>query len=229
MVRTGIALLVAALALGWSCDTHDAGFTAQMAPVTLADGTVLHVSRHEVTVASWRQCFAEGGCSHMPVGDKTDGQLPVTGVNWFDVNEYLNWANGRVGDGLRLPTVAEWRFAARSFAREKPAPLFTDPRLAWAAAYGQEASQSGPPKVVGSFTTTSEGISDLDGNVWEWTANCAKPGFDGGQCPAYVTAGEHEAIVSIFVRNPAAGGCATGTPPAHLGFRLVADDPMPST
>lgn len=229
MVRTGIALLVAALALGWSCDTRDTSFTAQMAPVTLADSTLLHVSRHEVTVTSWRQCFAEGGCSHMPVSDAAEGRLPVTGVNWFDVNEYLNWANRRAGGGLRLPTLAEWRVAARSFAHEKPAPLFTDPRLAWAATYGQEKGQSGPPRAVGSFTTTPEGISDLDGNVWEWTASCAKPGFDDGQCPAYVAAGEHEATISIFVRNPAAGGCATGTPPTHLGFRLVADGPEPST
>ncbi|MGB9141372.1 MAG: SUMF1/EgtB/PvdO family nonheme iron enzyme [Aestuariivirga sp.] len=229
MLRTGIAVLVAALALGCSGNARDASFRAQMTPVALADGTVLQVSRHEVTVASWRQCFAEGGCSHMPVSASAADQLPVTGVNWFDVNEYLGWANGRAGGGLRLPKLAEWRFAARSFVREKPAPLFTDPRLAWAAAYGQEAAQSGPPKMVGSYTTTPEGISDLDGNVWEWTASCAKPGFEDGQCPAYVAAGEHEATISVFVRNPAAGGCATGTPPTHLGFRLVADGPEPST
>jgi formylglycine-generating enzyme required for sulfatase activity len=227
MIRTGIAFLVAALALSWPGTARDAGPRTQMVPVAIA-GYALQVSRHEVTVASWRRCFADGGCSHMPVSPSVSDQLPVTGVNWFDVNEYLNWANASEGGGLRLPTLDEWRVIARALAHEKPALLFTDPRLAWAANYGQETAQSGPPRVVGSFSTTPEGIADLDGNVWEWTSSCAKPGF-GEQCPAYVAAGEHEAAVSVFVRDTASGGCATGTPPTHLGFRLVADGPGPST
>jgi formylglycine-generating enzyme required for sulfatase activity len=216
-----------ALALSWPGAARDAGFRAQMLPIAIA-GHTLQVSRYEVTVASWRRCFADGGCPHMPASSSVSDQLPVTGVNWFDVNEYLEWANTREGGSLRLPTLAEWRVIARTLAHEKPAPLFTDPRLAWAANYGQETAQSGPLRIVGSFSTTSEGISDLDGNVWEWTSSCAKPGF-GDQCPAYVAAGEHEAAVSVFVRDPASGGCAMGTPPAHLGFRLVADGPGPST
>ena len=230
MIRTGIALLIAALALSWPDTVPDVGLSAQMIPITLADngGRALRVSRHEVTVASWRQCFADGGCSHMPVSPSVSDQLPVTGVNWLDVNEYLNWANAREGGGLRLPTLDEWRVIARSLAHEKPPPLFTDPRLAWAANYGQETAQSGPPRVGGSFATTPEGISDLDGNVWEWTSSCAKPRFGGNLCPAYIAAGEHEAAVSVFVRDPASGGCATGTPPTHLGFRLVADAPKPA-
>ncbi len=227
MVRTGIAFLVAALALSWPGTARDAGQRPQMIPIAIG-GHALQVSPHEVTIASWRQCFADGGCSHLPVGPSVSDQLPVTGVNWFDVNEYLNWANARDGGGLRLPTLDEWRVIARTLAHEKPAPLFTDPRLAWAANYGQETTQSGPPRMAGSFSTTPEGISDLDGNVWEWTSSCAKPGF-GDLCPAYVTAGEHEAAVSVFVRDPASGGCATGAPPTHLGFRLVADMPKPTT
>jgi formylglycine-generating enzyme required for sulfatase activity len=162
----------------------------------------------------------------MPASSSVSDQLPVTGVNWFDVNEYLKWANAREGGDLRLPTLAEWRVIARALAHEKPAPLFTDPRLAWASNYGREAAPSGPPRVVGSFSTTSEGISDLDGNVWEWTSSCFKPGFESAtenRCPAFVVAGEHEAMMSLFVRDPASGGCALGTPPTHLGFRLVSD------
>ena len=227
MIRTGIAFLFVALTLSWPGTARDAGPKAQMSPVAVA-GHALQVSRHEVTVASWRRCFADGGCSHMPVSLSTSDQLPVTGVNWLDVNEYLSWVNAREGGNLRLPSLDEWRVIAQTLAHEKPAPLFTDPRLAWAANYGQETTQSGPPRMAGSFSTTPEGISDLDGNVWEWTSSCAKPGF-GDLCPAYIAAGEHEAAISVFVRDPASGGCATGTPPAHLGFRLVADGPGPST
>lgn len=223
MVRAAIAFVVAVLAI-WPAIAAENSLRTQLIPLSLIDNgeRVLLVSRYEVTVASWRQCFNSGGCSYLPVSPSASGQLPVTGVNWFDVNEYLLWSNSRNGGELRLPTLAEWREIARSLAHEKPAPLFTDPRLAWAATYGQEPIQTGPPRRIGAFSTTPDGISDLDGNVWEWTSSCAKLGF-GDLCPAYVAAGEHEAAISVFVRDPGSGGCATGTPPTHLGFRLVSD------
>ena len=223
MVRAGVAFVVAVLAISPGA-AAEIRATAQLIPIALLDtgGRVLQVSPYEVTVASWRQCFDSGGCTHLPVRPSASGQLPVTGVNWFDVNEYLAWTNSKDGGEVRLPSLSEWREIARSIAHEKPARLFTDPRLAWAATYGQEIMQTGPPRGVGSFSTTSEGISDLDGNVWEWTSSCAKPGF-GDLCPAYVVAGEHEAVISVFVRDPGSGGCATGTPPTYLGFRLVSD------
>ncbi len=49
------------------------------------------------------------------------------------------------------------------------------------------------------------GISDLDGDVWEWTTSYFKLGFESAtenRCPAIVAAGENEAIVSVFVRDP---------------------------
>jgi hypothetical protein len=43
------------------------------------------------------------------------------------------------------------------------------------------------------------------------------------RCPAFYVGGEHIAVMSYLVRDPARGGCAVGTPPAHLGMRLVSD------
>jgi formylglycine-generating enzyme required for sulfatase activity len=79
---------------------------------------------------------------------------------------------------------------------------------------------------ISEATGHPEASCYLDGNVWEWTSSCFRPGFESAtenRCPAFVAAGEHEAIVSLFVRDPATGGCALGTPPTHLGFRLVSD------
>ena len=203
-------------------------FRERMVPVKLENDAsrVILVSRHEVSEASWRQCYEDGGCSFMPRITGDAAKTPVTGINWFDVNEYLAWANARAGTTLRLPTIDEWRYLNRSLAEPPHDPAFTDPRMAWAANYGREKSPAGPVRPSGSYTTTDDGIADLDGNVWELTASCYKPGFTGGRqsdCPAFVAAGAHEASVSVFVRNPASGGCATGTPPTHVGFRLVAD------
>jgi formylglycine-generating enzyme required for sulfatase activity len=217
-----------ALALSWTGSRYDDSLGIHMVPLTLKDrgGHTLLVSRYEVTVASWRQCYLDGGCPHMPEPSGGSDDVPVTGVNYIDVGKYLEWANARSRRALRLPTIEEWR-SINQTAVAKARPLrFTDPRLAWAANYGQEKSPTGPPRPSGSFSTTSSGISDLDGNVWEWTSSCFKPGFESAtenRCPAFVAAGEHEAVVSLFVRDPAVGGCALGTPPTHLGFRLVSD------
>jgi formylglycine-generating enzyme required for sulfatase activity len=228
MIRSAAAFLVMALALGWTGRGHDDSLGTQMVPITLKDrgGHTLLVSRYEVTVASWRQCYRDGGCPHMPESPAGSDNVPVTGVNYIDVGKYLDWANARSSRTLRLPTIAEWR-AINPAPVSRASPLrFTDPRMAWAATYGQEKSPTGPPRPSGSFSATPSGIADLDGNVWEWTSSCFKPGLESeaeSRCPAFVAAGEHEAVVALFVRDPASGGCALGTPPTHLGFRLVSD------
>lgn len=225
MLRSAIAIFLGAFIVSWVGVPHDASLRENMVLVKMADGQTLHVSPVEVTTADWARCVNEKGCAHGPKAPAAT-PLPMTGVNWFDVNEYLAWANARSGGGLRLPTQDEWHWLNRSLVKPKTAPLFTDPRLAWAAEYGQEKTPGGPLRHSGGFTKTPDGISDLDGNVWEWTMSCAAQGFEGkdaSYCPAYVVEGEHEATIPVFVRNSAAGGCATGTPPTYLGFRLVSD------
>ena len=196
--------------------------------VTTGNGQVLRVARHEVTIAEWQLCFEEGGCSHLPkpgFGALGPG-FPVTGVNWFDVSEYIAWASKRSRLTLRLPTLDEWNSISHEVAFQSRPKLFDDPRMAWAADYGSVAATSPQLKPSGSFSHTRDDVVDLDGNVWEWTATCAGRGFEGeaiARCPAFIVAGEHAAAVSVFIRDPAIGGCASGTPPQHLGLRLVAD------
>jgi formylglycine-generating enzyme required for sulfatase activity len=98
--------------------------------------------------------------------------------------------------------------------------------MAWAAQYGQEETPGGPVRTQGSWSGTADGIFDVNGNVWEWTDSCitaAPLGVDATRCPAMKVMGAHASVLSVFVRNPASGGCATGKPPTHVGFRLVED------
>lgn len=231
MSLTGLALAA------WGTWTGDTSMRDAMKPVIVStnSGTKrLFVSPFEVTWKQWQACHEVDVCQYLPPAPQGGDDLPVTGVNWFDVQEFLVYANQRSrplgwagrGATLRLPTLAEWRQLHTSLDERPVDPAFTDPRLEWAANYGREKTSTGPVRAGGSFSTTPDGIADLDGNVWEWTASCkrrtdAEP--EGSRCPAYVAAGEHEAEVSVFVRNPALGGCATGRPPTHLGLRLVAD------
>ncbi len=211
----------------------DPGLVPVMAdrPVILPDGKAMYVQRHEVTVAEWNMCTADNACSIelRARPDQNPATTPATGLSYVDVQEYLRWINAVSGHTFRLPTASEWDHMAASVLPDAPLPLFTDPVLTWASTYLTEGIAPRALKPQGSFSTSPEGIADLDGSVWEWTQECysgASDGIDPTRCPAFFVGGEHLAAMSYLIRDPARGGCAVGTPPAHLGMRLVADTPV---
>jgi formylglycine-generating enzyme required for sulfatase activity len=200
-------------------------------PIDLPDGRQLFVQRHEVSVAEWNTCFLDGGCTLelRAQPDHDPAKTPATGLSYLDVQEYIRWINTATLESFRLPTASEWNAMAASVLPDKPDPLFTDPSLTWASSYLTEGIAPRALKPQGSFSTSPEGIADLDGSVWEWTQECfagAREGIDPNRCPAFFVGGEHVAAMSYLVRDPARGGCAVGTPPAHLGMRLVSDEPV---
>ena len=192
--------------------------------VRLATGTTVKVGIHEITYALWRECHSDGACEFLPKpgSSEADGQFPVTGVNRIDVGQFIAWINTRTGLGYRLPTLAEWRGIAGIPEGETTRKLFDDPRRAWAADYGTTRSFSRQVKPSGHFGLARSGVTDIDGNVWEWTATCVAD-IDAHRCPAYYAAGDHIAEIPIFLRDSYGGGCSTGAPPANLGFRLLRD------
>lgn len=93
---------------------------------------------------------------------------PVTGVSWHDSTAYSDWLNKLSGRNYRLPTEAEWEFAATSGLREHIYP--------WGTAGWQqrpelhEKFQLGP-EPVGSFPPSPLGIHDMGMNVHEWCSD----------------------------------------------------------
>lgn len=193
--------------------------------ITLPNGAPIYVQRYEVTIREWNICVAQKGCTLAlrPRPDQDPATTPATGLNYLDVQEYVAWINTETGHSFRLPTAEEWQYIAAPVMPERPDPLFTDPSLTWASAYLVEGIAPRALKPQGSFSTTPDGISDLDGSVWEWTQGCYVGELENNRCPAFFVGGEHVAAMSFLVRDPARGGCAVGTPPAHLGMRLVSD------
>lgn len=201
-------------------------------PVLMPDGATLYVQKYEVSVAEWNACHKKGACSlalRAP-GNRSETEMPATGLSYVDVSEYLGWINVGRDNTFRLPTLSEWEFMAAEVLPDTPDPIFTDPELTWASAYLMEPRTKRTLRPLGSFDTTSQGIVDLNGSVWEWTMDCYAGAAEGRvtseRCPAFFVGGEHIAAMSFLVRDPARGGCAVGTPPAHLGMRLVSEDAL---
>jgi formylglycine-generating enzyme required for sulfatase activity len=90
------------------------------------------------------------------------------------------------------------------------------------------------PQPLGSIGPNENGLADLGGNVWEWTATCnSRVTLDAsGQvagtlpsCGLRIVEGKHRMPINVFVRDAIRGGCSVGNPPDNLGFRLVRDPP----
>jgi len=198
-------------------------------PVIMPDGRQMFVQKYEVTIAEWNACHDAGACTlalRAPSG-KTDVTTPATGLSFVDVGQYLTWINRTARHDFRLPTLAEWEYMAAEVLPEEPDPIFTSPDLTWASAYLTTPQTKRTLRAQGAFKTTSQGIVDLDGSVWEWTSECYAGAAEGSispdRCPAFFVGGEHIAAISFLERDPARGGCAVGAPPAHLGMRLISD------
>ncbi|MEI4195530.1 formylglycine-generating enzyme family protein [Roseovarius sp. E0-M6] len=200
-------------------------------PVAMPGGALFYAQKYEVSLADWAACVGEGACALdlRARADQAPEATPATGLSHVDAGEFVAWISAATGHPFRLPTVAEWSQMARGVVAETADPIFTDPSLTWASAYLTEGLGARALRPRGSFSVSGEGVADLDGSVWEWTQDCyagSGDGTDPARCPAYFVAGEHIAAMSYLVRDPARGGCAVGTPPAHLGLRLVSDSPF---
>lgn len=140
--------------------------------------------------------------------------LPVTGVDWWAADAFARWAGGR------LPGVEEWQLAAAGAAAN--AYPWGDDYAAGAAATGDRGDgKAGPgPCAAAAADATAAGISDLGGNVSEWTRSLT---VDGGDYAAWVQGGNwilpgRPTARSVFGR-PVPLGHRSPT----IGFRVVYD------
>lgn len=206
---------------------------------TVAIRRPIEIMKYQVSLGDYLGCVEAGRCQ-APDTRSADPEAPVAGVSFLDARAYADWYSARTGTRWRLPTAEEWayvaaeRFKGEVFSRgDDP----SNPARAWIRRYQEQVLLDREPDPVihpaGHFGPNSNGVYDLGGNVWEWTSACyrrTEQEADGEpvgtlyeNCGIRVAEGLHRAYMTNFIRDGKSGGCAVGTPPDHLGFRLVKD------
>jgi formylglycine-generating enzyme required for sulfatase activity len=137
------------------------------------------LGRAPVTVAEWKACLAAKGCTYMPRMHVAEDVTPVHNLSWDDVSQYLTWLSGKAGHPYRLPTEAEWEYAARAG---------TASRYWWGEAVGVALANCGDcggpqmtkgPMPVDAARPNPFGLLGMLGGVAQWTADCWFPNYSG--------------------------------------------------
>ncbi len=147
------------------------------------------ISKYEVTFVEWDACVAKRACSHKPPDEGWGrGRRPVVNVSWRDANEFVSWLASSTGKPYRLPTEAEWEYAARGVTSTAAAhpPFSTGATINYKQANFDANFVYGPGRIgiyrqktldVGSMPRNAFGLHDMHGNVWEWVQDCYKSSY----------------------------------------------------
>lgn len=187
------------------------------------------LSRHEVTVAQYRKYALAAGIEMPAIASERD-LLPVTGVNWDDAVAYTNWLASKTGRPYRLPTEAEWEYAARAGTST---PFFSGESLREANCVGCDTSDHAEPLPVGSYAANDFGLYDVHGNVWEWVQDCwrdnyreadtSASAYDREQCQRRVLRGGSWYNTAEFARSAYRGREVSEFRDGGVGFRVAHD------
>lgn len=150
------------------------------------------IGRFAVTFDQWDACVKDGGCSHLASDEGWGrGKRPAINIGWNDAQSYLAWLSKKTGARYRLPTEAEWEYAARAG---------TTTARWWGEGISRSDAKYGPDECpqqkhcggvvsgagnwlhtapVGSFPPNPAGLYDVLGNVWQWTADCWHSDYEG--------------------------------------------------
>jgi formylglycine-generating enzyme required for sulfatase activity len=131
------------------------------------------MSKFEVTFAEWDACAAYGDCdAHIKDSGWGRGRRPVINVSWKDARRYVVWLSKMTGKPYRLPSEAEYEYAARA-GMQTAYPWGDDIGMNNADCNGcgsrWDDLQAAP---VGSFPPNRFGLYDMVGNVFEWVEDC---------------------------------------------------------
>lgn len=194
------------------------------------------LGKYEVTFDEWDHCVDQGGCGYRPTDRGFGrGDRPVIHVSRQDAEEYLAWLGSATGQPYRLPSSAEWEYAARAgttTARWWGDELGTGRAVCNGCGSRWDDRSTAP---VGSFPPNPWGLHDMLSNVSEVVSDCwhetydghpadgsprleAPAGWPGGECGRATWRGGGWPFFTWTVRAAARSG-------GNMGFGYRGDDP----
>ena len=206
--------------------------------VTLGD---FYIGKYEVTQGQWREIM---GTDVRRQRDNIHERLPLYGVgdnypmyyvNWYETQEFIRKLNEKTGGNYRLPTEAEWEYAARGGNKSRGYRYSGSDIIGEVAWYFENSgdnggNMNGMTHQVGRKKENELGIHDMTGNVWEWVS-----GFYGIYSSEPQTNPEGDTGWLRVLRGGSwfyhpwpervsiRGSSAAENLGGHIGFRLVRD------
>ncbi len=151
------------------------------------------ISKYPISVRDWNECAAAKACAFAATG-KDDA--PVTNVSWTDAKQFVAWLAGATRKAYRLPSEAEWEYAARGGTQTK---------YWWGDQFQSgmanckncnDIAAAEQPIKVGSFRPNPFGLYDMGGGVDQWVEDCWHKNYQGapsdgspwveGECVSHV-------------------------------------------
>ncbi len=147
--------------------------------------STFEISKHEVSVQEWKKYMKETGkeLQKRPNWGWRD-EFPVTNIKWNDAIGYCNWLSKKEkltpaytkegntwvcnfkANGYRLPTEAEWEYAAKGGKKSSKFTYSGGNDIKTVAWYASNSKKS--PQIIETKLANELGLYDMSGNVWEW-------------------------------------------------------------
>jgi formylglycine-generating enzyme required for sulfatase activity len=190
------------------------------------------ISKYPISVRDWNECAAAKACAFAATG-KDDA--PVTNVSWTDAKQFVAWLAAATRKAYRLPSEAEWEYAARGGTQTK---------YWWGDQFQSgmanckncnEIAAAEQPIKVGSFKPNPFGLYDMGGGVDQWVEDCWRKNYQGApadgsawveaECASHVIRSGSWKNDARYVRPSNRDGYDTNVRYPTHGFRVALSPP----
>ena len=137
----------------------------------------------EVTFDQWDACISDGGCTYKPSDANFGrGNRPVINVSYEQITQqFIPWLNNITDETFRLPSEAEWEYAARAGSNTKYSwgNNITCSQARYSELLGPCNDNKVGTAIVKSYLPNAFGLYDMHGNAQEWVQDCYHPSYEG--------------------------------------------------